>query len=90
LWVVPLILVFLTFYLSKPSEEKCTQIAIERLETINIKASPNNIHVKDYVIMRVMKYVIRNDTLQLGSGFFFRVKVNDRKLEAIAKHGGES
>lgn len=84
--IVPLLLAALTFYLTKPSDETCKEEGISRLATINIKASADSILVKDYVVVKAMKYVANGDTLPLGTGFFFQVKVNDRKLENITKH----
>ena len=81
--VVPLILAAITIILLKPSDEKCREVGIERLSTINIKASPNDILIKDYVLMKTLRYVHNTDTFKLGSGAFLQVRVNDRKLENI-------
>jgi hypothetical protein len=84
--IVPFILAVLTFVIIKPSDEKCRKVGIERLATINIKASPENILVQDYLVVKVLKYVHNADTFKLGTGFFLQVKVNDRKLENIQKN----
>jgi hypothetical protein len=81
--IVPLLLAMLTFILVKPSDEECRKTGIERLATINIKADPKDILVKDYLILKTMRYATPTDTFKLGSGFFLNVKVNDRKLEKI-------
>jgi len=81
--VVPLILAVITIILIKPSDEKCREVAIKRLSSINIQASSNNILIKDYVLMKTLKYVTSTDTFKLGSGAFLQVKVNDAKLENI-------
>lgn len=86
LTAVPLILALITIILIKPSDEKCRAVAIERLSTINIKASENDILIKDYVLMKTLRYVHNTDTFKLGSGAFFQVKVNDRKLENIRQN----
>jgi hypothetical protein len=88
LGILPLILAFLTFYFIKPSDEECRRVGIERLATINIKAEPKDILLKDYLILKTMRYAHPKDTFKLGSGFFLQVKVNDRKLEKIREGVG--
>ena len=86
LTIVPLILAVITIVLIKPSDEKCRLVAIERLNTININASGNDILIKDYILMKTLRYVKNNDTFKLGSGAFFQVKINDQKLENIKQN----
>ncbi len=86
LTAVPLILALITIILIKPSDEKCRTVAIERLGTINIQASANDILITDYVLVKTLRYVHNTDTFKLGSGAFFQVKVNDRKLENIRQN----
>ena len=84
--VIPLFLVFLTFYLIKPSDDRCREVAVKRLATINVKASPEDILVKDHVVVKTLKYITKGDTLYLGTAALFRIKVNDRKLEKVSSH----
>jgi hypothetical protein len=81
--ILPLLLAALTFVLTKPSDEKCRETGIKRLATIDIKAAPGNIIIKDYWVIKLLRYAHNADTFKLGSGFFLQVKINDRKLEHI-------
>ncbi len=83
---VPLVLALLTIALIKPSDEECRKVGIERLATINIQASPGNILIRDYFLIKTMRYVHKTDTFKLGSGAFLQVKVNDKKLAHIRQH----
>lgn len=86
--VVPLLLAALTIVLIKPSEEKCRKAATEKLTAANLPALPENIIVKDYFFMRVLKYAYHADTFKLGSAAFLQVRVKDHWIEDIkAKQG---
>lgn len=81
--VVPLVLAAITIILLKPSDEKCKQVAIEKLATINVKASPGDILIDDYFFMKLLRFAHTKDTFRLGSAAFLQVRVKDEKLEKI-------
>jgi hypothetical protein len=83
LWVVPLILAMVTIILVKPSDEKCRKVAIEKLHAIHIKADTEDILVKDYVILKTIRYKNATDTFKLGSAAFLQVRIKEDRLTEI-------
>lgn len=81
--VIPLILAAVTIVLVKPSEEKCRQVATEKLTAANLPASAENIIVKDYFFMKILKYAHNGDTSKLGSAAFLQVRVKDHWIGEI-------
>lgn len=85
-WIIPIMITFAIFYFGKPSDEKCREIAIEKLAEKNIKASPADIRIDDKVFLKTINYVSVGDTLKVAHGFFFQVRMKDDKLENIKSH----
>jgi hypothetical protein len=81
--VIPLVLAAVTIVLLKPSEEKCRQVATEKLTAANLPVAAENIIIKDYFVMRVLKYAYNGDTSKLGSAAFLQVRVKDHWIEEI-------
>jgi hypothetical protein len=82
--IIPIIIAVLTLYFTKPSADKCTREAIEKLTAKGIKSTASNIYLKDHLIARSIKYVAAGDTSSLGYGALFYVKIRDNRLEEIS------
>ena len=83
--IIPFGIAALIFYFTKPSDEKCKTEAIKKLAGINIRATANDIYIRNVTFFKAIKYKQPNDTLNLGYGALFMVRIRDSKLENISK-----
>jgi hypothetical protein len=73
LTIVPFILAVITIILIKPSDDECKYVAIEKLKASNLSASTENIIIKDYVVMKILRFAASTDTVKMGSAVFSRL-----------------
>jgi hypothetical protein len=81
--ILPFIITFFIFFFAKPSDERCKREAVQKLATINVNAAPTEILVQDRVVLKTLWYVPKSDSIKLGHGFFFKVRIKDYRLEEV-------
>lgn len=67
-WIIPGLIVFAIFYFGKLSDDKCKQIAIEKMAGFNLKPAPVEILVDDKLVLKTILYIRNRDTINIGNG----------------------